>query len=1139
MKNNAIKRVAGSNVSDSFKQFLLVMKLTTILLVITLVQVSAKGLSQSISIKGTNIPIKEVLKSIENQSLYTFFYDIKDLPNVNISVDLSEAPINEVLNTVFKGIPEVTYKIVKSNVVITKVEIQKTITVTGVVTDKDGVTLPGASVIIKGKSVGTTTNNEGKYSIEAEINDTLVFAFLGYVLQEISVNERSLIDVVLQSDLKSIEEVVVVGYGVAKKKDLTGTVSTVKATEIQQVKSQTIDESLAGRMTGVFVTASGGAPGSGSIVHVRGLSSLKGDNQPLYVVDGVPIVQNPNFGTLGLGTYGDRANPLLSINPNDIERIDVLKDASAAAIYGSRAANGVIIVTTKRGKKEQMPRFNLSISSTIQNPIKEYDLLSASEWIALCKDQAQKTLDQYPEIYWSYFPTQYAIVNDPSYFGTANTDWQDLIRNKNALWNTYNFNVSGGSNAVNYMLSVTASNQDGIMKGNELDRYSFASNLDANVTSKFKVGGSINYSYSSNKSSGISSLQNGFERPDIAPYDENGNYTTYEGTYGTQYNVLKDQGDVKNKTVAKNIYGSVYGELNLLKNLKVKSQVNINLNDSKVLNFTPSYSSTALFYGMYYSEPGARLYNQINEGYAIAFENTVNYNNTFNKLHSIDALFGVSWDQSRLDLQSQEYRGFPDDEYLTNIGSAQYADDYSSESIENGLNSFFGRVNYIYNDKYLVTFTGRYDGSTKFGPNNQWGFFPSGALAWNLHNEDFLKDYSFINSLKLRASLGRTGSDNLPAFSYLAYYQSLDNGDSYYNGVNGIAVAGVPNKSIKWETTDQLDLGMEFSLFNSRLNGEIVYFRKKTSGIILSVPIPAETGFSSWSDNVADVSNKGFEIMLAGDIIRTTDFRWNSSFNISFVKNNVDAMHGGNTSSSGTSTGIVEGYPIGVVVGYDVVKIAQTQEEINTLNEKAGGTYQSSLTAPGDYIFRDANGDGVITSADKKPLGDINPNYYGGWNNTFSYKNIDFSMNWVFVQGPQKQYTAITNLYYFSVAQNALSLVKDTWTETNTDAKYARLGSGTHGSVPTSKSVVDASYIRLRSAAITYNFPKKWLSSTPISNARLTFSGNNLLTFTKYPGLDPESVNSQRGGATIDMISDGGAAYPQVRSFTFSLNVTF
>ena len=1138
---------------SGIRKLLFVMRITMLLLTVSILQVSASVYSQNtrLNVNLKNASIEEILDEIKEQSEYNFLYRSDIFSDVSeVDLKFEDVTLENILD--YLVVPEGYSYVIKDKVVVIRKKVQERQygdgeqqkKVQGTVVDTDGVPIPGVSVVVLGSTMGTATAVDGSYSLEIPANAaTLVFSFVGMETQQVPINGHKVIDIVMEADYELVDEVVVIGYGQVDKKDLTGSVATVKSDGIKQIKTQTIDQALAGQMTGVFVTASGGEPGSGAVVHIRGLSGIKGDNQPLYVVDGIPIIQNPNFGTLGLGTYGTRANPLLSINPNDIERVDVLKDASAAAIYGSRAANGVILVTTKRGKQNETPKLNFSVNSTIQNPINTFDYLSSDEWIPLVKDAAQATLNQYPEMYWPYFPTEYTIVNDPDYFGDANTDWQKEILNKNALWNEYNFNISGGSKNTKYYVSVSASDQEGVFKGSEFDRYSLSSSLDAGITPWFKVGTSINYNYSVNKSSGLYSLQNGNFRPDLAVYDENGEYTGSEASVGYLLNPLGDQARNTNRTISKNMYGSLYGELELLEGLKFRSRLNLSLNDSKYEGFSPSFSQTALFQGAYYSEVGARLSNQLNAGYSLSFENTFNYNKVVNGVHKFDALLGISWDQTRLDLEAQTYLGFPDDVFLTNIQSANRVVDWGSESIENGLNSYFGRLNYVFNNRYLATFTARYDGSTKFGPDNKWGFFPSGALAWNVHNEGFLQDIEVISQLKLRASLGRTGQDNLPSFSYLAYYQSLENGDSFYNGVNGIAVPGVPNTGIKWETTDQLDLGIEFGLFDYRLSGEVVYFEKNTSDIILLTPIPAETGMSYWQNNVADVSNTGWEITLGGDVIRSENFRWNSTFNISFVKNKVDALKGGATSSGGSS-GIVEGHPIGVVVGYDVIKIAQSQDEIDALNQAAGGSYQSTLLAPGDYIFKDVSGpqgvpDGKITADDRTVLGDINPDYFGGWNNKLTYKNIDFSFNWQFVQGSERNYGGINNLYYFDTTGNSLDIVKETWTEDFTDAPYARLGSGTHGYMPTSRSVVDASYIRLRSASIAYNLSKNLLDKLPISSARLTLTGNNLITITDYPGLDPESVNAQRGGATIDMTRDGGTAYPNTRTFTIGLNVTF
>ncbi|WP_163410261.1 SusC/RagA family TonB-linked outer membrane protein [Flavobacterium ajazii] len=1106
-----------------------------------------------------SLTANQVFDLIKQQTKYRFAYRsdmFNNLPKVHL--EKGTLTLGTLLNkTLSNG--NFKYEESSNNTIIiqelpprkAQQQAQPEIKITGKITDSSGQPVPGITVYVSSIKPngdgavpknfvirGTTTDFDGTFALNAEEGHYIVVSGIGFELYtEQIVKDKTVYAIVVKEAVSALEEVMVVGYGTTKKKDLTGSVSSITSEDIQQIKTQTIDNALVGKLPGVNVSSRGGAPGTGASVNIRGLTQIRGDNQPLYVIDGTPVSITPNSESLGLINYGSRENPLLAINPDDVERIDVLKDASAAAIYGSRAANGVIIVTTKRGKRNQAPRFSFNASSTFQNPVKMYDYLSAEEYIKFSKEKAQDYLNAYPEVYWPYFPQQYAIVNNPdTYFGKANTDWQDLITNKNALWTQYSFNVNGGSERVSYMMSAGISDQEGVMIENDFKRYTFSTNLDVNVTDSFKVGGSVNYNYSVNKNKLFTSLDLGSFRPDLPAYNEDGSYSTYMGSYGEQYTMLGDAMQTRKKALSKNLIGSIYGEVRIIDGLKFKSQLNASVNSDESNQFSTSKSSVAILQGAYYGRPGARLAVQRNEGWTTAFENTLSYNKTIREDHRIDAVAGVSWNRTRYDAESQNYRGFPDDNVLTNIGSATYIDAGDSESLEQGLNSIFGRVNYSYKSKYLATFTARRDGSTKFGPDSRYGFFPSGALAWNMHNEDFMKEVSFINQLKVRASMGRTGSDNLPSFTYLAYYQSLENGDSVYDGVNGIAVTGVPNSSIRWEQTDQLDLGLDFSLFNNRVTGEAVYFEKNTSGIILFAPLPYETGSVSWNTNVADVSNKGWEFLIGVDIIRNKNFRWNSSFNISTVKNNVDNLYGAN---AGSQT-VLQGQPLGVITGYDVVKIAQSQDEITALNTAAGGIYQSTLTQPGDYIFKDINGDGKITTSDRGPIGDINPDYFGGWNNSVNYKNWDFTMNWNFSQGAQRQYEKISNLYTVNPFTNPTREVFDTWTAENPNASYARYGSPTHGYIATSRSVSDASYIKLRSASIGYNLPSSIFKNTGLSKVRLSLSGNNLITITDYPGLDPEDVISTSfANRSAGFSSDNGRSYPNIRTFTFSLNVAF
>ena len=1066
------------------------------------------------------ISVEEVFNIIKQQTDYNFVYRadmFADYPKVNLKKGAIKA--NKLLELT---LPNQAFKVSvvdESTIVIeNKPKVQQRIS--GTVTDTDNVPLAGATVIIKGTTTGTSTDFDGNYSISANTGETLVYSYLGKENFEVVVNDDTAINVTLESSSESLDEVIIVGYGTTRKSDLTGSVGSVKSEDIQQIKAQTIDETLIGQIPGVLVSAQSGGPGSGAIVNIRGLSQLIGDNQPLYVVDGVPIIINPQFNDTGIGVFGDRENPLLSINPADIERVDVLKDASSAAIYGSRAANGVILITTKRGKRNRKPKFDFSYSTTVQNPLNTYDVLSASQFQQFITDQG---LD--------------AGVT----FGDSNTDWQKEIINSSALWNQYDFNVSGGSEKVNYLVSARVSDQEGLMLGNDFKRYNFSSSLDADITDRLNFGFNFSYNYSINEQSGLTSLSSGaFFRPDLPVFNDDGTFTTVPGRFGLILrNPVGDQGQIKDKAISQNILGSAYGEYKILDGLKLRSQLSVNVNNDRSSTFSPSFTLNAQF-GQFFGTQGALLDVQHTAGTNTSFSNTLNYNKTFLQKHTIDAVFGLSWDQSRLDLESQEYAGFPDDEVLTNINSANDFVGAGSDAYETALNSLFGRINYNFDNRYLATFTARSDGSIKFGPDNQRGFFPSGALAWNVHNEQFLKESDVLNLLKLRASFGQTGLDNLPTFTYLANYQSLSNGDSFYDGINGISINGVPNSAIRWEKTNQLDLGLEFGLFKNRLFGEIVYFEKKTSDIILIAPIPAQTGFSNWNANIADVTNKGWEFAFGGDIIRNTNFRWNSTFNISFVQNNVDALNGGITSAFG-NTGIIEGEPIGVVSGYDVVSIAQTQEEIDALNATApDGNYFTGLREPGDYIYRDVDGDGEITNEDVTPLGDINPDYFGGWNNTISYKGFDFNFNFNYVQGNAKQWSRGTSQFSFvDPNTNVTTDIFDAWTPDNTDAKYARIGSATHSTRPAiSKNIEDGSYIKLRSASLGYNIPRAYLDKYGIDNFRITLSGNNLFVITNYPGIDPESVGTQRGGSTVDLIRDRGSSYPQARLITLGFNVS-
>ena len=1024
---------------------------------------------------------------------------------------------------------------------------EKTV-IKGTVTDEKGEPLPFVTICYKGTSFGCVSSIDGAYELVAprETGLHIQVSSIGYVTQDILVNGRETINIVMKEDVMMLEETVIVGYGSVQKKDLTGSVATVKADDIALVKSQSVETALSGQIAGLNVTTATGKPGEGAKVQIRGVNSINGSNQPLYVVDGVPIVVDPAIGGRG---NTNASNPLLTINPNNIERIDVLKDASAAAIYGSRAANGVVLITTKKGRQNQKPTVTFTASLAIQNNMNKYNLMDATEYKRFVTQQARAKWDAstVPEaVKPSALPTENDILNNPNYFSSANTDWQKEITNKNAAWQQYSVNITGGSTNTTYSLSASYDNQEGILIGNEFKRYNINMNIETEVNKWLKIGSLINYNHTTDNSSDVTSLLfGGNYRPDQPVYDEKG-----EGTSHFEYirrapveffNPVVGAGTSKNQTTSQNMYGNLFGEITFMKGLKFRSQLNVLTNNSERNDFDPSYNRG--FYAMAWGDPGALLTKEYRKSWSSTFTNTLNYDNTINDIHTINAVVGAAWDQSSYEVNAHELITFPDDKYLTNQNSASTIRNNSSQHMVNGLNSFFARFNYVYDNRYLATLTMRSDGSTKFGPGNRYGFFPSGALAWNIHHEDFMKDIEQVSRLKLRASYGRTGSDNLPSFTYLPYYNS----GSYYDnnlglGVNGLDIAGVPNPDIRWESTDQLDLGLEFGLFDSRLTAEIVYFEKNTSDIILYVPVTGETGSSSWSTNVADVSNKGWEVAVGGDIFRG-DFRWNSSVNFSFIKNKVEGMNGGTASEAGYSRGIIEGAPIGCVYGFTVDKIAQSKEEIDALNKAATGNnneYFSGLKEAGDYIFKDMNGDGFISNDDKSVIGDINPDFYGGWNNQLSYKNFNLSCNFTFSKGAQKEWTTVTGLAYNELYDNSDRVVFDTWTKDNTDATYARYGSATHegNAQATSKSIFDASYFKLQTLALSYDFRGAKLESLGLSNVRLSATANNVFMITNYPGLDPQSSGLYHATSATST-ADDGYSYPNVRTFSLALNVTF
>ncbi|MCK0131660.1 TonB-dependent receptor [Flavobacteriaceae bacterium F08102] len=1104
------------------------------------------------------ISVEEIFELIKSQTEYNFVFRPEHIQNApDIYVKKGNIKAYKLLK---RGLDMIgcTYDFTDNTVIVKRkmhpilnIPMQETFPIEGTVKDKDGNPIPGATVFVTSEEPakgfdrsrdyitrGTSTDFDGKFKIDASLNFYLGIVALGSKFKYMKITSKNATyDIVLEESEDRLDEVVVVGYGTTVKKDLTGSVTTLKAKEIEQVKTQTVERALYGKVPGVMVTGTG-KPGAAANVVIRGLSQINGDNQPLYVIDGIPININPNSRDANGLLQGSRSNPLLSINPADIENITILKDASAAGIYGSRAANGVIIVKTKRGNRGAKPRFTFSTNTTFQNPQTKYEFL---------------TVDEYKEFYTE----QAGIAGVPvPAFGDANTDWQEEVRNKNAMWNDYSLSLSGGTDRINYYVSGNVQNQEAIFINSKFKRYSMAANLDADVTDKLRVGVAINYNNSIDKSSDVDNLRYpGAFRPDVPVFDDAGNYTDNGGlpVFGNpDMNPVGQDGRIRNNIESKNIRSSVYAELELIKNLKFRTQFSANQSNDDVSEFLPSFTIQAALDGLNSNlfarggTPLGILTTQFNKSKNIIFTNTLTYNTTIKENHRLSAVAGLSWDSTENEATGVSFAGFPDDFVLVNPASASQVFNGNSDFAQKALNSLFGRVNYNYDDKYLLTLTGRADRSTQFGEDNRTGFFPSFGLAWNMHNENFLKDNATITQMKLRVSAGKTGNDNLPAFLFrpvMAVESGFGDNPTQYNGLNGFRLQGVSNQDIRWEETNQLDIALEFGLFNNRLNAEIVWFDKATSDLILLTPLSAQTGFPNYYSNVADVSNKGWEFLVGGDVVRNENFTWNSSFNVSFIKSNVDALKGGQANEFG-NYGVTEGYPLGTIFGRDIIKTADTQAEIDALNASApDGQYDPNLLAPGDFIARDVDGDGEYTTEDDVRLADGNvPDFFGGWNNTMSYKGFDISFNFQFVQGIDKirrgdEFLAFIDFDRMPNYQR--NDLENAWTPDNLDSKFPRAGSRSW-QTNNSRFVSDASYVSLRSASIGYNLPSSLLDKVGLSNAKFTLTGNNLFLIHNYAGPNPESIlRGVTNTSSVDAASDGGWGYPNVRSFTLGLNVTF
>ena len=1031
----------------------------------------------------------------------------------------------------------------------------------GRVIDSEGNPLVGVTVQIEGTSYGVITDADGNYILEfpSMAHPKIVFSSIGYKSKSIEFRGVKEQNMMLELDHVALDDLVVIGYGSKSRKDVTTAISTVSQEQISKLAATTptLDGLLQGTVKGVLATTANGEPGSSLKLNIRGITSPypksgKGNNnQPLYVIDGVPTFMEDT----GI-------NPLINISPNDIESIDVLKDAAATAIYGSRGANGVVIVKTKNGKRNEKTKVDFGYTFSFSNPIKNYKPLNISEYKNVQDEILRNTVDGMNDgssivgMYgFDYILNQYGNVSlneetglytynglNESLYGKDNVNWADEVINKNAPTHQYNVAVRGGSNKTNYSFSFNGMNQEGLLLNDRMERYGARLSIDSEINKYITVGGVLDYTYSSRKS-GSNDPALGYDndgwmtRPDLAVRDADGNFQRVDkfGLYTDTYNDANAVAKLQRKTKYENdqFSGNAYIDIKPVKGLTLHADANI----SRFI-FSNSYFSPKITLpeqlGM---EPTSTLAesNYRNTNTSINFR--ADYKFTLTEAHRFDVMAGYSADRYWSKEHDQAYSGFPNDDVLNNASSATTVNKPTETYSKSGLNSIYGRLSYDFLSRYLLDFSLRSDESSKFGPGNKRGTFPAVSLAWRINQEPFLESVRDIDDLKLRLSWGKTGSTNVSDFSYIQYF----NGNQY-GGQSGLTLASTyPNKNIKWEMTTEYNAGVDFTLFNGRLTGSFDIYHRKTDGALAPAPIALEFGIGTYYSNILDLTNNGFEFSIGGDVVRTKDFTYNTMLSISSNRNKITKLNGSTLDMMHQDL-YMEGHAMGTVKGYKVAGIYQSPNQISKLNEQAmakGYDFYQDGAAVGDYMFADTNGDGYISEADRTAIANPEPKVFGGWSNTFSYNNFTLSMLFQYQLGGDAYYSTMQESASGALGMSILrEMYGNTWTPDRTDAKYAKLmwmPSAYTNTQANDRYVYSNSYFRLRNITLSYTFEPAWLERLHVSGASVFFTATNLFTITDWPGLDPDMAATNAFTKTTETKD----VYPMSRSFSFGLKLQF
>jgi TonB-linked SusC/RagA family outer membrane protein len=1102
----------------------------------------------------TSVSLKTLLKQWETEYHATIFYESNLVDNKRVPVPTeSAATLAQRLATVLPA-ANLQFKELRTNYfVVTSRPVNaagneavapQNVTVSGRVTDAKGESLPGVTVLVKGTTIGTSTGADGSFSLSVPENSTLVFSSIGYKNQELAITgATSTIAIRMSDDAQSLNEVVVVGYGTQTRQDLSTSVASVGSAALARQPVAGFDQALQGQAPGVQVTAPSGAPGAGINVRVRGNASLSLNGSPLYVIDGVPVL--PDYQQ-EISVGNQRINPLNTINPNDIESIDVLKDGAAAAIYGVRAANGVVVITTKRGKVGQA-QVGLSVYYGKQYLRKKLDVLNSAQFAQQYNETVANFNAQQSDpnnIQAIPFPN---LNNLPPY----NTDWQDEVYRPASLQN-YQLSISGGTEKTRYYVAGGYFNQQGISQNSGFDRFNFKINLEQTVSDRFRLGTNLNLSRTHNNGSVRSELALGNSGTVLGALSQIPTVPVRnpDGTYGVNPlnqsdNPVGDLLETSNQAIVYQAIGNVFGEFDILKNLRVRSSVGLDFRTQTENQFiSRNYPGTTNADAS--TRGSART--ATNQQVIWLWENTLTYNPNLGDRHHLTLLAGQSMQASNRFTSGAETRGFVSNAvpYL-NFG-ATVVGIPGSYNDEWALLSYFARANYDFDGKYLFSASLRADATSRFSGDYRFGYFPAVSAAWRVSKESFFPQSGAISDLKLRASFGANGNQEVYAYQRFSRYSG---GRNYQGGgstiVGGITQTDIGNPDLRWETTYQYNGGLDLSLLDNRLTFTFDIYNKQTKDLLLAVPIPQSTGVDNLSvtQNIGKIQNRGIEIGLVTTNVQAKDngFGWTTNFNVSGNRNKILDL-GTQVSDAGvaTSRSIIDnngysisqpGQPLGSFYGYTTQGIVQSDSEGQNLPSQNG-----SKPHAGDIRFADLNGDGVINDQDRSVIGNPNPKLFAGVTNNFSYKGVELS---VFFQG------SFGNDIYNQTRQiiesqsdpyNQSTRVLNHWTPTNTNTDIPRpVRNDPNGNNRFSNRwLEDGSYVRLKNLTVAYNFPTTLTKHAAIQNLRLYVTGQNLITWTHYLGYDPE-VSADPFSST-SFGRDYGV-YPQSRTYTIGLNANF